>query len=468
MALVHAVGALLTHSAAVTERHPFDAAVVIVGCLLPRIFPLTVGRDLYWTAWWILLVCWAVGGAEGTVLWDKVRRTPSPQEPGWWSRLCVRTGECARRIAGRVGARTLGAGAPIPANILTAPRLSEAIQSEVCAVSPEVRVEWVGQPQTGADRHVSDLRRLLTVEATLKARIVGQDHVAAAITKALLRRAVDSDSRRPVLSVLAAGPTGVGKSETAKALAEILDRPLLAYDMASFGEQHTVAALIGAPPGYAGAERCGRLVADVQRHPNAVVLLDEIDKAHPTLLDPFMRVFEDGQFTELSRGESANFGDTVVIATTNLLQREATISWSDDPAQVRRMLLQARAGYPEGPSRSFSLRPELIARLDITILYRPLSAAVVERIAHEYVPAFVHRITTQMGIHPEVTVDARLVDEIIGRLDLQFGVRELKRVVGERLGDALVEGYLPWMMRGEIPVAVEVRATSGQITAVFR
>jgi len=315
---------------------------------------------------------------------------------------------------------------------------------------------------------VSDLKRLLTVEATLKTRIVGQDHVATAITKALLRRAVNSASRRPVLSVLAAGPTGVGKTETAKALAETLDRPLLAYDMASFGEQHTVAALIGAPPGYAGAERCGRLVADVQRHPNAVVLLDEIDKAHPTLFDPFMRVFEDGQFTELSRGDSANFGDTIVIATTNLLHHEATVAWSDDPAQVRRMLLQARPGYPEVPSRTFSLRPELIARLDIAILFRPLSAAVAERIAQEYIPVFVHRITTQMGIHPEVRVDARLVDEIIARLDLQFGVRELRRVVGERLGDALVEGYLPWMMRGEIPVAVEVGAHGGQITATFR
>jgi len=271
-----------------------------------------------------------------------------------------------------------------------------------------------------------------------------------------------------MLSVLAAGPTGVGKTETAKALAEILNRPLLAYDMASFGEQHTVAALIGAPPGYAGAERCGRLVADVQRHPNAVVLLDEIDKAHPTLLDPFMQVLEDGQLTELSRGDSANFSDTVVIATTNLLQHEATVAWSGDPAQVRRMLLQARHGYPEGPNRGFRLRPELVARLDIAILYRPLSAAVVERIAQEYIPGFVHRITTQMGIHPEITVDARLVDEIIGRLDLQFGVRELKRVVGEELGDALVGGYLPWMMRGEIPLAVDVRAHDGQITATFR
>jgi len=316
---------------------------------------------------------------------------------------------------------------------------------------------------------VFDLRRLLAVEATLKARIVGQDHVAIAITKALLRRAVDKASCRPVLSVLAAGPTGVGKTETAKALAQILDRPLLAYDMASFGEQHTVAALIGAPPGYAGAERCGRLVADVQRHPNAVVLLDEIDKAHPTLFDPFMRVFEDGQFTELSRGDTANFSDTVVIATTNLLQHEATVAWSDDPAHVRRLLLQARLGYPEGPNRGFSLRPELVARLDIAILYRPLSAAVVERIAQEYIPAFVHRVTTQMGIRPKVTVDARLVDEIIGHLDLQFGVRELKRVVGEKLGDALVGGYLPWMMRGEIPVAVDIRAHNDhQVTATFR
>jgi len=377
----------------------------------------------------------------------------------------VRAGKCCQQIAGKVGARPPGTAAP---PILAAPRLSGAIRSEAGGVMPEVKVEWVGRRPIGADRHVNDLRRLLAVEATLRERIVGQDHVAAAIGKALLRRAVDSTTRRPVLSVLAAGPTGVGKTETAKALAEILDRPLLAYDMASFGEQHTVAALIGAPPGYAGAERCGRLVADVQRHPNAVVLLDEIDKAHPTLFDPFMRVFEDGQFTELSRGDTANFRETIVIATTNLLQHEATVAWSDDPAHVRRMLLQARPGYPEGPNRGFSLRPELVARLDIAILYRPLSAPIVERIAQEYIPAFVHRVTTQMGIRPKVTVDARLVDEIIGHLDLQFGVRELKRVVGEKLGDALVGGYLPWMMRREIPVALDVRAHDGQITATFR
>jgi ATP-dependent Clp protease ATP-binding subunit ClpA len=313
-----------------------------------------------------------------------------------------------------------------------------------------------------------DLRRLLTVEGMLKTRVVGQDHVAAAIAKALLRRAVDSASRRPVLSVLAAGPTGVGKTETARALAEILDRPLLAYDMASFGEPHTVAALIGAPPGYAGAERCGRLVADVQRHPDAVVLLDEIDKAHPTLFDPFMQVFDDGQFTELSRGDSASFSDTLVIVTTNLLQHEATVAWSDDPAQVRRMLLHARAGSPGVPSRGFGLRPELISRLDVALLYKPLSVEVVERIAQEYVPAFIHRVTTQMGICPQVTVDATLVDEIIDRCDLQFGVRELKRVVGERLGTALVEAFLPWMLRGEAPVVLEVTARGGQVMATFR
>lgn len=466
MALVHTVTAFLTRSAVVTKRHPLVAVVVMGGCLFPQICPLSVGRDLYWVVWWILLVCCAMAEKNGP-MWDEVRKTPPPQGPSWWSGLRVRAGRYCQQIAGIGGARTPGTTALAPAT-LRAPRLSGAARSGEGDVTPEMRVEWVGRRSGGPDKHVHDLKRLLTVEAALRERIVGQDHVAAAISKGLLRRAVDSATCRPVLSVLAAGPTGVGKTETAKALAEILDRPLLAYDMATFGEQHTVAALIGAPPGYAGAERCGRLVADVQRHPNAVVLLDEIDKAHPTLFDPFMRVFEDGQFTELSRGDSANFGDTVIIATTNLLQHEATVAWSDDPAQVRRMLLQARPRYPEGPNRGFSLRPELVARLDIAILYRPLSAAVVERIAQEYIPAFVHRVTTQMGMRPEVTVDARLVDEIIGRLDLQFGVRELRRMVGEKLGDALVGGYLPWMMRGEVPNGVDVRAHDGQITATFR
>ena len=466
MALAHAVETLLARGVAI-KRHPLDAAVMIGGCLLPRVFPLTVGRDLYWMAWWIFLVCWAVGG-EGTDLWDRVRRALSLQGRGLWSRLPVCAVKCGQQIAVGLGAKTPGASTPAPAKNLAATGVSRAIRSEACGVRPEARVEWIGQRQTRVDGQMSNLRRLLTVEATLKARIVGQDHVAAAITKALLRRAVDSGSRRPLLSVLAAGPTGVGKTETAKALAEILDRPLLVYDMASFGEQHTVAALIGAPPGYAGAERCGRLVSDLQRYPHAVVLLDEIDKAHSTLMDPFMQVLGEGRLVDLSRGEYADFSNAVVIATTNLLQREAIHAWTDDSGQVRRMLLSAQAGRAGFPGLNSTLRPELVARIDLVLLYKPISPEVADRIAQDYISAFIRRVTSRMKIRPEVAVETRLVNDLVGHCDLQFGIRDLTRVVQERLGDALVDAYLPWRMRAETPETLEIKLQDGHIVATYR
>lgn len=468
MAVVE-LGALVTRGVAMVKRDPVGAAVLLGGGLLPRVWPLTVGGTLYWAAWWTLFVC-SVMGRTARPPWDIGGGVRSTWKMGWrpWSRAVA--GDHARSTA--EGGQTNGAtapGGPHAGRMQASAMSSGTAETAGGGVSASAHISWAARRPAAVERRVSELRRLVALESALKARIVGQDRAVSAIARALLRQAVGGGGvqRRPLVSVLAAGPTGVGKTETAKALAEILERPLLVYDMASFAEPHTVAALIGAPPGYAGSERLGRLVSDLQRHPHAIVLLDEVDKAHPALFDPFMQVLEEGRLVELSRGESADFSKAIIIATTNLLQYEATLAWTDDPAHVRRMLLSARGGIAGMPVAGFSLRPELISRIDLVLLYRPISPEIVDHIAQDYVPTFIDRFAAQLGIRLEVTVDSRLVDDLVSHCDLQFGVRDLKRVVQERLGDALVEAYLPWMLRAETPVAVEIKLGDSQIVATY-
>lgn len=463
MGIVVLIRALVTRGMRMGRHDPVGVGVLLGSCLLPRVWPLTVGGALYWTAWWALLVCVVAGSAArppwGVGGWKMGRRPWLHAVAGEPTQLSA-TSVATDGVTARGGANAVG----MPAPVLSASVADMAGGGEIASA----RISWAARRQTAVERRVSELRRLLGLEGALKARIVGQDHAAAAIARALLRQAVGGVQRRPLVSVLAAGPTGVGKTETAKALADILERPLLVYDMANFAEPHTVAALIGAPPGYAGSERPGRLVSDLQRHPRAIVLLDEVDKAHPALFDPFMQVLEEGRLVELSRGERADFSQAMIIATTNLLQHEATLAWTDDPAQVRRMLLSARSGIAGVPGAGFSLRPELISRIDLVLLYRPISPEVVDQIAQDFVPTVIERFAAQLGIRLEVTVDARVVDDLVGRCDLQFGARDLKRIVQERLSDALVDAYLPWMLRAETPVAVEIKVHDTQIVAAYR
>ncbi|OLC29672.1 MAG: hypothetical protein AUH31_06250 [Armatimonadetes bacterium 13_1_40CM_64_14] len=469
MAAVELVGALIARVVAITRHDPLGAAVLLGSYLLPRVWPFTVGEGLYWTAWWTLLGCWVVGSATRAP-WQTGGARPK-WKMGWrpWSSVIADAGSQSTAEGGHTGDVIAPAGAHA-GGVQGAELYSSTAEAGGGGAGVSAGIGWEARRQTARERRASELRRLLALESALKARIVGQDHAVSAIARALVRQVVGVGEglRRPLVSVLAAGPTGVGKTETAKALAEILGRPLLVYDMANFAEPHTVAALIGAPPGYAGSERPGRLVSDLQRHPDAIVLLDEIDKAHPTLFDPFMQVLEEGRFVELSRGERADFGKAIIVATTNLLRSEATLAWTDDPAHIRRMLLSARSEVPGLPAAGFGLRLELIARIDLVLLYKPISLEVLDRIAQGYIPTFINRTAAQLGVQLKVTVDSRLVDELVSRCDPQFGVRDLKRVVQERLGNALVDDYLPWMLRAELPSAVEIKVHDGKVVATYR
>ncbi|MCH1927199.1 AAA family ATPase, partial [Shewanella sp. C31] len=174
------------------------------------------------------------------------------------------------------------------------------------------------------------------LEKALKARVIGQDHAVEAIVRGLKRKAAGLTRKEKPYSAMLAGPTGTGKTELAKALSEALGRPLVRYDMNQYGQDHTVAGLVGSPPGYVGSDRPGRLYEDLSRHPDAVVLFDEMEKAHPAVLDPLLQVLDEGRFQELSKGLVAQAPNAVLLFTTNLLAREACEGRGEMPDHLLR------------------------------------------------------------------------------------------------------------------------------------
>jgi ATP-dependent Clp protease ATP-binding subunit ClpA len=321
-------------------------------------------------------------------------------------------------------------------------------------------ITWSGRRLSDADRRAEELRRLRGLQDVLSERVRGQEHVAKAVASHLIRvLAGVGDSRaarRPVMSAIFAGPTGTGKTQMVKSLAEALGRPLITYDMGSYSQEHTVAGLVGAPPGYVGSDRPGRLVADLAAHPDAVVLLDEIEKAHPKVFDVLLAALDEGRVAELSRGERADATRAVFIMTTNLLAQEAETAWTDDQAAVRAMLREQRF-----------LRPELIGRVDIVALFRPLSRPVLEDIARGVIMEFVQHTAASQGLRLSVDIDQAVLDAVLARCDARFGARDLHRAVADLLGDALVAGYIPWIERQEKPASLRVRVDGGRVVAEY-
>lgn len=439
------------------------AALLVFGVLGWSLVPIALLAPLYWLAWWVLLGCLAVAAHQGRSLGTGGALSAALAALLAPKRAAASGGGSGVQPGGEVQASS---GAGVRPRSEAAARLRDALRSYVqheeapaAPGGPQVSVSWTGQRVSPEERRARELEVLAALEQRLRERVHGQDHVARAIARHLLRQAAGVRERRqrPLLSALFAGPTGTGKTETAKALAEALGRPLLVYDMANFAQEHTVAALIGSPPGYIGSDRPGRLVADLQRYPNAVVLLDEVEKAHPRLYDPLLAVLDEGRLKELSRGDVADCSDSIWIMTTNLLAREARQEWTDDPAVVRKMLLDA--GF---------LRPELINRIDLVMVFRPLSREVLEGIARSYIAAYAQQVAVNQGLPAlAVEIDEAVVDAVLERCDLAFGARDLKRAVDGLVGDALVEGYIPWLGRPDKPSRLSIALASGRVVAEY-
>ncbi|WP_407444421.1 ATP-dependent Clp protease ATP-binding subunit [Rhodococcus sp. (in: high G+C Gram-positive bacteria)] len=333
--------------------------------------------------------------------------------------------------------------------------------ADVPVVGTELIAEVVsratGIPVTQMTKVEKD--RLRTLEDELHKRVIGQDEAVRAVARSVRRsRSGMSDPHRPVGSFLFLGPTGVGKTELAKALAEVLfgdERKMLRVDMSEFGERHTVSRLVGAPPGYVGYGEAGQLTEQVRRNPYSVVLLDEIEKAHPDVFNTLLQVLDDGRLTD-GEGRTVDFTNTVVIMTSNvgsdiISSRGGAIGFTTGDAEAAEKPLRDRV---MGRLRE-SMRPEFLNRIDEIVVFRKLDDEQLHRIADLLLDESRKRLEAK-GIEIDFSSEAV---EWIARHGHQpeFGARPLRRsiarVVDDRIADLLLDDTLVEGGRVEVDVA---------------
>ena len=313
----------------------------------------------------------------------------------------------------------------------------------------EVVGKWTGIPVSRLLE--GEVEKLIQMEERLHDRVIGQDEAIEAVSNALRRsRAGLSDPDRPIGSFLFLGPTGVGKTELAKALAEFMfdsEQAIVRLDMSEYMEKHTVARLIGAPPGYVGYEEGGQLTEAVRRRPYAVVLLDEIEKAHPDVFNTLLQIMDDGRLTD-GQGRTVSFTNTVLIMTSNVGSDRIVGEQVDE--KIREQIEEVLAA---------TFKPEFLNRIDDTVIFHRLSKADIGRIVELQVAQLVGRVA-ENGIEIELTEDART---LLGNLgyDPTYGARPLKRVIQKQLVDKLALK----MLEGEFGEGdvVRVDARDGEI-----
>ncbi|WP_456383988.1 AAA family ATPase [Persephonella sp.] len=326
----------------------------------------------------------------------------------------------------------------------------------------EVVSDWTGIPLSKLKEE--EMERLLHLEEEMHKRVVDQEHVIKTIAEAIRRaRAGLSDPRKPLASFMFLGPTGVGKTETAKALAELLfgdEDALIRLDMSEFKEEHSVAKLIGAPPGYVGYEEGGKLTEAVRRKPYSVVLLDEIEKAHPRVFDLFLQVLDDGRLTD-SQGRTVNFRNTIIIMTSNIGSQYLTlIPFDADEETVEKEFEIAKEKVLEEVKNYF--RPEFLNRLDEILVFKPLFKKELLQIVDLMLRNLNKRLI-ERNIQIEATDKAK---ELIAKLgyDPVYGARPLRRAIQKYVETPLSEKIL----KGEIKPGDTVLIDEEDGELVFR
>jgi ATP-dependent Clp protease ATP-binding subunit ClpB len=308
---------------------------------------------------------------------------------------------------------------------------------------------WTGIPSTRILSTESE--RLLRLEDELKEQVVGQDEAVTVVARAIRRsRSGLGEKDKPIGSFLFLGPTGVGKTETAKALARILfndEHAMTRIDMSEYMESHAVARLIGAPPGYVGYDEGGQLTEAVKRRPYSVVLFDEIEKAHPQVFNVFLQILDDGRLTD-SKGTTIDFRNTIIIMTSNLggeLIREMK-----DRDEAKRKVWDVLHGH---------FKPEFLNRLDSVIIYNSLSPKELLKISEQHLDRVKERMA-ENGVELKVTDDLALHFAEVG-YDPVFGARPLRRAIEEKLVDEIAVRIIEGSVKpGDI---IEPKVKDGKI-----
>ena len=325
----------------------------------------------------------------------------------------------------------------------------------------EVVSEWTGVPVTQINRSEGD--RLIRLEKILHNRVIGQDEAVKAVSKAIRRaRSGLKDPTRPIGSFMFLGPTGVGKTELAKALAEAMfgsEDSMIRIDMSEYMEKYTTSRLIGSPPGYVGYDEGGQLTEKVRNNPYSVVLLDEVEKAHNDVFNILLQVLDDGFLTD-SKGRKVDFRNTIIIMTSNLgataLRDEKSVGFgakdvSDDyeamAAKVRETLKK-------------TFRPEFLNRLDETVVFHSLNKEEIHQIVKLMAKNIIDRIKEQ-NINLKITPAAIDIVAETG-FDAEYGARPIRRVLQDKIEDLLSEELLAGNI--ETGATVTIGAKKGEIT----
>lgn len=324
-------------------------------------------------------------------------------------------------------------------------------------------MDWC--PSTAVGEKESE--RLLELEGLLHERVVGQDEAVKAVSRAIRRaRSGLKDPDRPIGSFMFLGPTGVGKTELAKALSEVMfgsEDALIRVDMSEFMEKYSTSRLIGSPPGYVGYDEGGQLTEKIRQKPYSVILLDEVEKAHPDVFNLLLQVLDDGHLTD-SKGRKVDFRNTIMIMTSNIgatqIREEKNVGFNvqdvtkDHKAMQKRILEELKKAF----------RPEFLNRIDETVVFHSLSKDEIHTIVQIMSKAIIKRLKEQ-DIQVKITPSAI---DVIGKagFDPEYGARPIRRALQKEIEDRLSEALLG----GEIRLGdyVTVGASKGKITLNVR
>ena len=321
--------------------------------------------------------------------------------------------------------------------------------------------QWTGVPLQQMEKKESE--RLLELESILHQRVVGQDEAVKAVARAIRRaRSGLKDPNRPIGSFMFLGPTGVGKTELAKALAEAMfgsEDSLIRVDMSEFMEKYSTSRLIGSPPGYVGYEEGGQLTEKIRSKPYSVILLDEVEKAHPDVFNILLQVLDDGHLTD-SKGRKVDFRNTILIMTSNIgatqIREEKSVGFNvtdltkDHKAMQKRILEELKKAF----------RPEFLNRIDETVVFRSLDEAEIHKIVKIMSKLIIKRLADQ-EIHLKITPSAI---DVIGKagFDPEYGARPIRRALQKEVEDRLSEALLSGMIH--LGDHVTIGAKKGKIT----